>query len=115
VRDLTAVPPLRTGGQAIPDAQYLQYPYGPVPGQGEFALTALRKRRFIRLPPLHVPNKHPVWEITALPHPDMPRFTAQDMPTLSAVIPQYGDDTAAPLSWKSPQEFAWLTTEDWRP
>jgi uncharacterized phage-associated protein len=111
----TDVTHLRTVGQAITDAQYLKYPYGPVPVQGEFALKELRKRRFIRIQHLHFPNKQPVWEITALQHPDMTIFTAQEMQTIYSVIQQYGDDTAVTLSWKSHQELAWLITEDWRP
>jgi hypothetical protein len=102
---------LQTAGQLITDAQYLKYPYGPVPVQGDFALKELRKRHFIRIQR----NKQSAWEITALQRPDMTIFTAQEMQTIHYVIQQYGDDTAAILSWRSHQESAWLFAEDWRP
>jgi uncharacterized phage-associated protein len=107
----TDVTHLQTAGRLITDAQYLKYPYGPVPVQGEFALKELRKRHCIRIQR----NKQSVWEITALQHPDMTIFTTQEMQTIHYVIQQYGDDTAATLSWRSHQESAWLFAEDWRP
>jgi len=43
----TDVTHLHTVGEPITGAEYLKYPYGPVPMQGDFALKELRKHRLI--------------------------------------------------------------------
>ncbi len=111
----TDVTHLRTVGEPITGAEYLKYPYGPVPMQGDFALKELRKHRLISQTRVEIPNKRSMWEITALQMPDMTMFTEQEMRTIQRVIQQYGEDTASVLSWKSHQESAWLFADDWMP
>jgi len=111
----TDVTHLHTVGEPITGAEYLKYPYGPVPMQGDFALKELRKHRLISQTRVEIPNKRSMWEITALQMPDMTMFTKQEMRTIQRVIQQYGEDTASVLSWKSHQESAWLFADDWMP
>jgi len=111
----TDVTHLRTVGQSITGAEYLKYPYGPVPMQGAFALKELQKHQLIRHNRVQLPTKRFRWDVTALQMPDMTIFTEQEMHTIHLVIEQYGEDTAAVLSWKSHQESAWLFAEEWMP
>ena len=111
----TDVTHLRTAGQPITGAEYLKYPYGPVPMQGDFALKELRKHRFISQKRVQSTNTQFMWGMTALQMPDMTIFTEHEIRTIDWVIQQYGEDTACVLSWKSHQEPAWLFAEDWMP
>jgi uncharacterized phage-associated protein len=111
----TDVTHLRTAGEPITGAEYLKYPYGPVPMQGDFALKELRKARLISLQRVQITGTKFMREVTSLHAPDMTLFTTQEMQTIHRVIQQYGEDTAAVLSWKSHQEAAWLFAEEWRP
>lgn len=106
---------LETAGQSITGAEYLKYPYGPVPTQGAYALKELHKHRLIHQKRVQITAEHFRREITALQMPDMTIFTAQELQTIQYVIQKYGEDSAAVLSWKSHQEPAWLFAEDWRP
>jgi uncharacterized phage-associated protein len=106
---------LEKAGQSITGAEYLKYPYGPVPIQGDYAIKELRKRQFIRIQRMKLSKERPMQEIIALQAPNMAVFTTQEMITISHVIEQYGDNTASVLSWKSHHEDAWLFAEDWRP
>ena len=111
----TDVTHLRTAGEPITGTEYLKYPYGPVPMQGDFALRELQKHRLISQKRVQMSNEHFMREVTALQMPDMTMFTEQEMRTIQRVIQQYGEDTASVLSWKSHQEYAWLFADDWRP
>jgi uncharacterized phage-associated protein len=111
----TDVTHLCTAGEPITGAEYLKYPYGPVPMQGAFALKELQKHRLIMQKRVQLTNTKFMREITALQMPDMTMFTEQEMITIHSVIQQYGEDTASALSWKSHQESAWLFADDWRP
>jgi len=106
---------LETAGQSITGAEYLKYPYGPVPTQGDYALKELQKHRIIRQQRIQITPKRFRRDITALQMSDMTIFTAQERQTIQHVIQQYGEDSAAVLSWKSHQESAWLFAEDWQP
>ena len=111
----TDVAHLRAAGEPMTGAEYLKYPYGPVPTQGDFVLKELQKHRFISQTRIQLPNTKFMREITALKTPDMTMFTAQEMLTIHHVIQQYGEDTASVLSWKSHQESSWLLANDWQP
>jgi uncharacterized phage-associated protein len=111
----TDVTHMRTVGEPITGAEYLKYPYGPVPMQGNFALKELQKHRLIRQGRVQITKTRFRREIIALQMPDMTIFTIQEMRTIHSVLQQYGEDTAAVLSWKSHQEYAWLFAEDWMP
>ena len=111
----TDVTHMRTVGEPITGAEYLKYPYGPVPVQGDFALKELQKHRLISQKRIQMSNERFIREVTALQMPDMTMFTEQEMRTIQRVIQQYGEDTASVLSWKSHQEYAWLFADDWRP
>ena len=111
----TDVTHLRTAGEPITGAEYLKYPYGPVPVQGDFALKELQKHRLISQKRIQMSNERFMREVTALQMPDMTMFTEQEMRTIQRVIQQYGEDSASVLSWKSHQEYAWLFADDWRP
>ena len=102
----TDVTHLHTVGQPITGAEYLKYPYGPVPMQGNFALKELQKHRLISQKRTQITSKRFMRELTALQMPDMTIFTEQEMQTLQQVIQQYGEDTASVLSWKSHKESA---------
>jgi uncharacterized phage-associated protein len=106
---------LDKAGQSITGAEYLKYPYGPVPTQGDYALKELQKHRLIHQRRVQIASEHFRREITALQMPDMMIFTAQEQQTIQHVIQLYGEDSAMVLSWKSHQEPAWLFAEDWRP
>jgi uncharacterized phage-associated protein len=105
---------LETTGQSLTGAEYLKYPYGPVPTQGDYALKELQKYRLIRQQRVQIATERFRREITALQMPDMKIFTAQERQTIQHVMQQYGEDSAVVLSWKSHQEPAWLFAEDWR-
>lgn len=111
----TDVTHLRTAGEPITGAEYLKYPYGPVPTQGDYALKELQKHRFISQKRVSITTTTFMREMTALQIPDMTMFTEQEMLTIHEVIQQYGEDTASVLSWKSHQESAWLFANDGRP
>jgi uncharacterized phage-associated protein len=111
----TDVTHMRTVGEPITGAEYLKYPYGPVPVQGDFALKELQKHRLVSQKRVQMSNERFMREVTALQMPDMTMFTEQEMRTIQRVIQQYGEDTASVLSWKSHQESAWLFADDWRP
>ncbi len=111
----TDVTHLRTAGEPITGAEYLKYPYGPVPMQGDFALKELQKYRLISQKRVRMPNERFIREVTALQMPDMTIFTEHEVITIQRVIHEYGEDTAFVLSWKSHQESAWLFADDWTP
>ena len=106
---------LWTAGQSITGVEYLKYPYGPVPMQGDFALKTLQQHRLITSKRTQITNTRFMREFIALEQPDMTIFTAQEILTIQQVIQQYGEDSASVLSWKSHQESAWLFADDWRP
>jgi uncharacterized phage-associated protein len=109
----TDVTHMRTVGEPITGAEYLKYPYGPVPVQGDFALKELQKHRLISQKRIRMSNERFMREVTALQMPDMTMFTEQEMRTIQRVMQQYGEDTASVLSWKSHQGYAWLFADDW--
>jgi uncharacterized phage-associated protein len=111
----TDVTHLRTAGEPITGAEYLKYPFGPVPTQGDFALKELQKHRLIKQTRVQIDDHRFRRDLTALQRPDMTMFTEPEMLTIHYVIQQYGEDTASVLSWQSHQESAWLFAEDWRP
>jgi len=102
----TDVTHIRTVGEPITGAEYLKYPYGPVPMQGNYVLKELRKHRLIR---------QEGRQITALQMPNMAIFTTQEIRTIYTVIEEYGKDSATALSWRSHQESAWLLAEELMP
>lgn len=106
---------VKMAGQSLTGAEYLKYPYGPVPTQGEYALQELQKHHLIRMQRVPISARRFRRELTALHTPNMAIFTAQEQHTLQHVIQQYGAESAVVLSWKSHQEPAWLFAEDWRP
>ena len=77
----TDVTHLRTVGQPITGAEYLKYPYGPVPMQGNFALKELQKHRLISQKRTQITSKRFMRELTALQMPDMTIFTEQERQT----------------------------------
>ena len=84
----TDITHIRTVGEPITGAEYLKYPYGPVPMQGNYVLKELRKYRLIR---------QEGRRITALQMPNMTIFTEQEIRTLHTVLEEYGKDTASVL------------------
>jgi uncharacterized phage-associated protein len=111
----TDVTHIRKTGRPITGVEYLKFPYGPVPTQGDFALKTLQQHRFINQKRRELPDARFMREVTALRAPDMTLFTEDERHTIDEVIEQYGRDTAYVLSWKSHQEYAWLFAEDWHP
>ena len=62
----TDVTHMRTVGEPITGAEYLKYPYGPVPVQGDFALKELQKHRLISQKRVQMSNERFMREVTAL-------------------------------------------------
>src|SRR2546422_5346573 len=70
----TDVTHVRTVGEPITGAEYLKYPYGPVPRQGNFVLKELQKRGLIRQQHVQITTKQLRLDLAAHQMPDMSLF-----------------------------------------
>lgn len=111
----TDVTHIRTVGESITGEEYRKFPLGPVPTHGDFVLKDLQLRRLIRQKIIPLSNTHFMREFNARQAPDMDIFTAQERKTISLVMQEYGKDTASVLSWRSHQEYAWLSAKEQMP
>ncbi len=106
---------LRVTGQTITGGEYLKYPYGPIPLQGERALQDLCNHHLVHEEHVLLADGRLLRKLTAPQMPNMALLTDPERETLDFVLKQYGEETALTLSNWSHQEAAWIQAADRRP